>query len=812
MATAPPISTLTSSADAFKYSLPTIRQLHRQLDTSLDEKNARLRTLVGGSYRQLLGTAETIVNMRKDIEVVEYKLERVADGCGKGVVRKKIRGLERLGPQLDVTETTPDLSRQAKLTVLDGCVVTVRKLLRRKTVAGLETEMTKGRSLVTAAKVLVLYRLLLKSVDCTDQSGPRVIDLRETYAILRRRLSNVIERTLQRNSNDRDDLAEALGAYSLTASAGARDILRHFLHVRGGAIALGFEEEGFHSGTHKSDYTIIKALELYTTTILDVQALVPKKLSESLQRLKRKALLQDSSVKELPLLRLDMAEKWFGDEILYFTPYIQHDDLEGSIAVEMLIGWGKRASEVLIQGLKGTLDNVGDFKTVVDLRTQVLEMWIREGGKAKGFDSSVMLDDLREVFNHRLVELIETRIQKLHLVGSEVEAAVVGGKTIMTSQHTGLWKHEVLEMELKNGGAEFKSAIVSHVHGRDEAVSRVVNSFETWRRLVDELLETIAQIKKQTWDDDLENLEDDLSLEDRNEILSAEDPAMLQKRVDRSLKQSFYDLHDKLATLSSTYRDTESNGAASIILLRIIREVRSDLPATVDLLPFGLSIIPELQRTLASSVSSEPIELFGKAIRKKYKSTGRALWEGTPPLPVYPSPSLFKLLHNVTTAMASAGDDLWSSAAVRTLQAILIDGTGKSWSEALATLTAGTNGSSNDQRPNSKTLQEPEDEANAKHGIEQEANVRLNGDAIEGEGLETSLQHEIITQWTFDIQVLRRYLEHPPRGESETALFSLAEDLKRRSGLADSCLTRMQQSSQDYWKRTSLLFGLLSYN
>lgn len=86
-------TTCTTASEAFKHALPAVRQFHRSLTAELDEKNARLRTLVGGSYRQLLGTAETILQMRADIGVVEDKLGSVGKGCGRGVIAGMAAGL-----------------------------------------------------------------------------------------------------------------------------------------------------------------------------------------------------------------------------------------------------------------------------------------------------------------------------------------------------------------------------------------------------------------------------------------------------------------------------------------------------------------------------------------------------------------------------------------------------------------------------------------------------------------------------------------------------------------------------------------------
>src|ERR1700733_1757644 len=92
-------TTCNTASEAFKYPLPQVRQFHRSLTAELDEKNARLRTLVGGSYRQLLGTAEMILQMKEDIGEVEEKLGRVGKGCGRGVIGGMVGGLGKLQGQ-----------------------------------------------------------------------------------------------------------------------------------------------------------------------------------------------------------------------------------------------------------------------------------------------------------------------------------------------------------------------------------------------------------------------------------------------------------------------------------------------------------------------------------------------------------------------------------------------------------------------------------------------------------------------------------------------------------------------------------------
>ncbi|KAK0252983.1 hypothetical protein LTS09_011893 [Friedmanniomyces endolithicus] len=86
--------TLTSSQEAFTHHpLPAIRQLSHQLHHHLDTNRAQLRSLVGASYRDLLGTAERIVEMDVQIRAVEGEL----GGWGGGEDGEESGGVEGRG-------------------------------------------------------------------------------------------------------------------------------------------------------------------------------------------------------------------------------------------------------------------------------------------------------------------------------------------------------------------------------------------------------------------------------------------------------------------------------------------------------------------------------------------------------------------------------------------------------------------------------------------------------------------------------------------------------------------------------------------
>jgi conserved oligomeric Golgi complex subunit 1 len=793
-------TTCTTAVEAFKYPLPQVRQFHRSLTAELDEKNARLRTLVGGSYRQLLGTAEMILQMREDIGDVEDKLGRVGKGCGRGVIGGMASGLGRLQDKTRVGRAAEEMEWSARMKVLDMCGVVAGKLLRKSMDGHAELSDGKGKNLVLAGKVLVLSRLLMKSVvesvsrRSADEKAS-VEDVKRKLDSLRRKLSGAIKKTLEKTiaDNQRTGLVQALSAYSLSNSSGAKDILWYFLRVRGDALALTLEPT---ADPKQDSQAILRSLELYTKTMLDVQALVPRRLSEALASLKTTPLLKDEALRDLEGLRLDVCEKWFGDEILFFIPYIRHDDIEGEYAVSMLKGWAKKASEVALDGLTKVLGRMAEFKTVVDLRTEILRIWIREGGKAKGFDPSVFLDGLRKVINDRMVQLLESRVSKLHLVGTEVEATLGSWKKGITDKHQSLWDDVMLETEISSGAVLFKQGILTRTHGRNDAVSRAFRGYQTWRYLVDEITVVLEQLKKQRWDDDLEDIDDDLSLESRNALLSTEDPQMLQDHLDENLGKAYKALHEKMASLIATYEDSEDFGQISVYVLRIIRDIRSELPKNFSLETFGLPLVPGLHERLSKTASHTSLEVFGKTFTRK-SAPGRALWEGDPELPVQPSPSTFKFLQSLLLDMTKVGADLWSPTAIRVLKRHLRAELGQRWTAALKVQEGKDSIQVNGNATNGDVDAEHQDST-----VEEE---NENGSTV----VEHDSIKEVLKQTLFDVLVLQSALGLSEL-DAEDEFSTLEETIHSRIDLDPGSRKRLQQAAKEYWKRTNLLFGLLS--
>ncbi|KAJ4391992.1 hypothetical protein N0V93_005612 [Gnomoniopsis smithogilvyi] len=835
----------TTGSHAPSYTLPQIRSLHKQIHLAIDDKKARLRTQVGGSYRELLGTADAIVRMRGEMDDVQGILGTMGARCGRGVVGSKVSGLAKFaGEREGIVEDgrgKASLGAAARGKLLAGCVLVLGKMLRGLKKKG--EQAVDGETLMTAAKVSVLGRLLIKSFEENrpDPGVKAAVQVSvQIFEKLRRRLRKSIDNVLENvgELSPRDLVLKALGAYSLATHSGARDVVRHFLDVRGNAMASVFDVE-----EQRTTMDVVKGLELYTKTVLDVQFLVPNKLSEALLYLKREALLSDSSLRGLEGLRLDIYERWCSEAIQRYKPAMRHDDLDGKQAVEMLTKWSTKGSEVLLSGLAKTLERTTDFKVLTDMRTEVLQLWIRDGGKARGFDPSVMLDKLRQTINTHVMSVLDAKVHKLRLVGSEVASTLEVWRAGVTDTQENLWNLDGLDMDLHHSAGSFAQDVIGRLYGRNDAVARAVTGYKSWASVIDDVEEVVEQLKRQRWDNDVDEIEDEETIDQRQQALSRDDPAQLQSRLGEALAKAFKELEKQLSSLWEKEKDGENSGKIAMYLVRILRDIRAKLPKLPTVRSFGLEMVPSLQEKIASTVVIEPVIDFADNSLTRKLVVGRSLWEGNPELPTSPSPGVFRLLRNLSLAMSDAGTDLWSPSAVSILKKLVGKELSSHWTKALEAHLAAEepevvankdpsveeNKSDNvepkqadEEKPTAEGAASGEGEDKAKEtrdtADEEEGRAKEQEDSANeveekelAEVKETAVaerpRNDLLIQWLFDISMLRCPISSP---DASDELKELEEAIWKETKLEDASLRqRLNRSSHEYWKRSALLFGLL---
>ncbi|RFU73411.1 oligomeric golgi complex component [Trichoderma arundinaceum] len=843
----PDASKFTTSDQIFSanHTLPQIRSIHKALHVEIEDKASRLRTRVGGSYRDLLGTADTIVQMRNDNDAVQELLGNMGWRCGRTVVSTKVAALAKFVEK----ERKSDIAEAARQRLLDGCLLVVTRLLRGR--GELDESIRLGDRLVLTAKVWVLSRLLVKSLgnDFSNDAARQAADAaKKKLDSLRRRLKRTLEKTMEKvgADSDRDDVLKALAAHSLANSSGAKDTLRHFFEVRFKAVAVALDYEEEDERVRGSD-DIIQGLKLYARTLLDVQALVPNKLSQALNALTKKPLLEDASLQKLEGLRLDVFERWCGEEIQYYTPFIRHDDLDGTQAREMFDSWAEKGEEVLIRGLKKALEPMQDFKSITELRTNLLQLWIREGSKVRGVDPEDMQNHLRTAINERMLAVLDSKVTKLHIVGSEVKATLESWKEGVTGKVPGLWDDEGYEDALSSGARPFLQEVASRFYGRSDAVSKALNCYYSWFHIIDDVKEVVGQLEKQRWDNDFDEIEDEETIEARQQLLSKDDPKMLQQKLDTSLDASFETLEKELQQLWEGKSASSSSSDVAMYLVRVLRDIRRQLPQRDTIKGFGLSIAPALHQTIIASAAASPVDEFVTTGLSGRVAIGRPLWEGDPALPNQPSPETFQFLHSLLLSLSDAGVDLWTAAALsalkkhvsqqlceawnQELQGIKLDGEVKEVKEEIQEEPKESKGENDEEvKGPEEGDDKKEEEEELTEGGEKEGEPKEDGqdgdgrekEAANGDDKDTDAEKEeddatssnqqlrdLFIQWLFDISLLRLSIGNDA-GETADEFQTLEDVVYERSSLDDASRQHVGKAAKHFWSRTSLLFGLLA--
>ncbi|KAL8834766.1 MAG: hypothetical protein Q9170_003615 [Blastenia crenularia] len=811
-AEAPDPKSFQSWEDAFQYPIAAVRGMERQLRNDIDSNREKLRSLVGHSYRDLLGTADSILAMDSQMQEVESYLGGIGLRCNSRLLEKKASNLRAWNNRTK----SRDNDRHAlasQMAVLRGCPEVVLRLLE------------SGSSVLLAAKILVLSRLLHKKLSQRSDPPPYLEILRQRLASLRRKLLARIDRRFQSLETPIQVLLQAMCAFSLATSSSATDVLRHFHHVRQSAMSeLG-------TGRH-NDRGIFKALSTFIKTLRDCHDLVPAQLARALERLKSIPLLQGSDINSLLELNLDIHQRWLGEDICNFIPYIRHDDLQKPEATRLSKHW---ASEAYAPFLKDLGDNIRDVKgpaVILDLRQEMLELWFTNQRFLIGVDVAEILDGLRAAFNQRFRELFHWHSASLSDVASAVESLLGKWQSGVSEQCPSMWDDAFTTIDTASGSRGLKEALSTRAYGRSSPVRAVSTAYASWSESIRELEEVVRGMREKKWADNIDEMDDDDdSLEDKQVLLSEDDPRLLQETLDDALKQAFQKLHEAIQSHAEQLRDEHSDsleaGHKACFLLRISREITTQLPPSYSDPEKRNSSVATLQSRIASSTMQQPLSRFGRRVIKSSHQNRlpiHVLWEGHPLLPVLPTPDMFRLLHDLVKSMTVFGVDIWTSQASSILKHQLREELAPilpRLPEARGQINGHSpklgNSSIQDQDHPEENhdwrLVEGEDggaEGDVKPEDMADAQItKPNGEAKELEEPSEDVVRQIRIQRLFDIL----YLQNATRtreSDAADALDSTQAAIVADIDLTDRDVNRMKKDAEGYWERTKLLFGLLA--
>ncbi|KAK4695720.1 conserved oligomeric Golgi complex subunit 1, partial [Lecanoromycetidae sp. Uapishka_2] len=338
--------------------------------------------------------------------------------------------------------------------------------------------------------------------------------------------------------------------------------------------------------------------------------------------------------------------------------------------------------------------------------------------------------------------------------------------------------------------------------------------------------EVIKRLREAQWASEVDDVddEDDL-LDNKQALLSQDDPGLLQEELNTALHEAYTDLQMKLYKASPNQTDP-NRGQKSTFLDRVWREIRQNLPKSYQYRNLGLNSIPMLHRNMADEVLRIPLERCSKRLAETSKASGlptRPLWEGDPELPVLPSAWAYRLLLDTVSFMTMCGSDVWSACAVDELKQQLIlhiipllRKDVKADAEQVNGHTNGDVGAhaqqqvdgvdDGDERSRDHEQVQPDGE-----DPEMPREKHVNGLLPNGNHGLTPREGaaDVKIQKYFDISYIINATAVKNVDSKENGLVRLQETLMKEADLEPRSAQRMKKDAGEYWKRTNLLFALL---
>ncbi|MCJ1249914.1 hypothetical protein MMC30_007140 [Trapelia coarctata] len=781
-AEAPDPKTFESWEDAFQFAIPAVRRMEQQLRSEISGNRERLRTLVGASYRDLLGTAESIVTMDEEIGHVEGNLGDLGKRCNARLLEKSGSNLTLLERSIKI-QNTDRFAFASQLAILQSCPEVITRLLR------------KGGPVLLAAKVIVLSRLLHKKLSDHQNATSYLDTLRGRLGNLRRKLLSKINQRLGKSQVTKEGLLDAMCAYSLATSSSTADVLRHFHHIRLEAITAEME------GPRRKHNHILEALQCWVTTLHETQTLFPRKLANALAKLKSVSIFNDPTIRSVDEFDFEIHEKWIEDDVKYFTPYIVHDNLQSTATTSQLASWASKAFHSFIQNLHALLESANEPESIANLRKECLGLLISSRSHVVGVSKAEILKRLGGPFLARFLRLIELRCGALLNISSKIAGVLKDWKLATSDIPQSMWKGSVANVNLQAGARVFVEALSDCVYGANEAVRAVVVSYGRWHTSIDELEAIIKQLRNTRWMDDVYDIEDDDDMGDSvQSLLSENDPQAMIAGLNQSLTACFADLEESIGRIVESLGSDGESGSKAAFLLRILREIRLGLPKPCATLDIGRTVLNDLQLGLAKYVEHSPTTGYKPAMTKALtlaRVPSRALWDGSPELPILPSSWTMKLLRSRHQAMAAIGSDLWSPPAVQKLKTMLR----ASLAEELSTLSTASLGA-NGHDDNGENTPEVD-------GVAAEDEV-TDGDKGEGTDGSTAPSTDSKIQLLFDLSYINGITSKHGDSDADDEFDGHITRVELESKLGGSEIKRVKANAVEYWKRTSLLFALLA--
>ncbi|KEF61474.1 uncharacterized protein A1O9_03040 [Exophiala aquamarina CBS 119918] len=621
-----PGTSITTWQQAFEeYRIPTTRAIEKQLKSTAARDKEKLRTLVGGSYRELLATSESIVVLDSMTKVTEEHLSTMGHNC-----RPPIQNLATKSPE------TKHLVL-AELRLLQRCCATVATTLR-------------AQRILLCSQILVVARLLLKSLGEHQLPANSLDLLRNKVSLLRRQLLRQVDAKLISPLSQVSQLVEALCSYCLVTSVSSDDALGHLHQLRLDKMRRTLSNASTHGNT------IHEALRYQLISLQTFKALVGRPLVEAMTNLQKRPILTDQALRNLETLDLDRTISVISSDIQSFVPYFKRSALSPKDIQAKLETWSEEASRVLVAALDAYLRDLENTVLVLNLRKDLYTILLPSYFSTLG--SSNMHNQMRNVLSKKLQSICLGQVKQLKDITSSLTEGVGEHPKIKS-----LWDGDITQAGANTRGSRAIKQVKSRHTGHHTSLAKATRSLEKWVSSIKITEFSFTELSKTSWRDlmeepDEEDEQESIELSKQLGMTDAENHVgFLQESLREGLSTYETSIVEAATRLSSGSSDIEKAVA-------LIRSIRMSIATLQDAFPKHMAfekiheIIPRLHEIVAGEVVrrlSQMSERRGKSAVSKQESLPEDM----------PSPKTFSTLRRLCEVMFDiGGTDIWSTSGV----------------------------------------------------------------------------------------------------------------------------------------------------
>ncbi|KIW27491.1 uncharacterized protein PV07_07224 [Cladophialophora immunda] len=614
-------TTIISWQHAFEnHRIPQTRVIEKQLRASAAQNKDKLRALVGGSYRELLATAEAIVVLDAQTRTAEDNLLSISHNCRP--------------PQQDASPRPPpaDKVALAQFRLLQRCCTTAASSLR-------------DQHILRCAQLLVVSRLLLKSLGDQDTLTKSLDSLRNKLGALRRQLLLRTEARLTNPTSTLSDLLESICAYCLVTSSSSEDALEHLRQLRLEKIRRQL------SASHQRP-TICQALRYQILSLQTFKSLIGRPMVDSINNLQKRPILEDPSIRDLECLGLDQTFSLIPDEIRSFVPYFKRSAPTFEETQAKLETWSRESLRIFSDALHHCLPTLDQIDEVLGLRQELYTILLPSYFSTPA--GSDIKEQIAQALNKRVNDICHNRSAYLVRITMPLLDKLAASKTTKS-----LWDSELALLNLDAGGTKLITRVKNRHEGNSVALSKASKSLNIWITTTNSAFDQLNEITKLRWRDIVEEPEEENEDEASDLIkeLCETDSRLYRDNLQEALQKALLEYETSITERATQVVEEPETVSHVVALLRSIRMSTSALQHSFPE-QARFAKLPEIVRKLHQLVATE-VSLQLSASREGQKKSMK--WSKDMLPDNMPSPCAFSTLRQLCKIMLEVGGtDLWS--------------------------------------------------------------------------------------------------------------------------------------------------------